>query len=261
MISLPGPRRVSKRLLILAGIVLGVVVACSLAWWLTSLKTTGDFRSQTKQHYAATSQKIAETTTVLKGLHEQQDAKKSIDALVALADTLTKQANTLPQLPRVFGITTVPGEDMQARETAYEYMTKLAQDVRDARDLLEYERLVAGHLQGLSLKTGANAEQQKALADSWAAVVAELKAARPPNMATSVHQQFMASCTAVQASLAALPDLYNKKDVAGFAAKQKEIETHISELRGLGATVANVATAHDKVISHDYQALKRVLGQ
>lgn len=244
-----------KPLLILAGIVVGVVVLCSGAWWYNAQRSTTQYREQLSAHVATVNAALKASNDRFGVLSKEGDAKKTIDELSKLSDALNKQAGDVPVLPQLFGITLTPQQDAQKRGTVVQHLKQLATDIDAAKAMLTYQNEAALALQSVTTKTGANAEQQKALADAWAAMIAALQAMQPPAPAQSAHGQIVAAATAAHAKIAALPDLFNKKDTAGFAAKQKEIETHLNELRALADGIQVLNVNQDKAIARSYQNL------
>lgn len=248
-----------RPLLTLAGIVLVLALLAAGGWWFTAYKATSDYRTQSTNYLDGTKKSISAAQSQLKELAAQNDPAKSIDALTHLQDTLTKQAASLPKLPDLFGVTLTPKEDQDKRAQLVQRLTQLSQDVRAAHDLLVYEHAVATILQDITTKTGADAAQQKALADAWQAMVGKLKALNPPDEAKSIQTLLVDATTATQASLAALPDLFSKKDVSGFNAKQKEANGHVDAIRDVGKAISGLAVARDKQIAQDYQELQALL--
>jgi hypothetical protein len=241
------PRK--KPLLILAVVTVGIITLASGGWWYNAYRATNDYRAQVGQYTEGVKKELLAATAPFKALAQEADGKKSIDALVQLRSTLTKQASGLPALPQLFGVALAAAQELEI----------LAKDVQAAHDLLAYQQNATDILQEVTIKTGANAEQQKALAEAWQTMVNKLKALAPPNEASGIHQQIIAAAAAVQAKLAALPDLFTKRDTSGFAAQQKEIETHISEIRAHGDALQLLNVHLDKAIARDYQKLLGLL--
>ena len=253
-------RRINKKpLLIFAGIVVGVVLLCIGGWWYASDKATSDYRAKLSGYIETAKKELKESSTRLKALATEGDTKKTTDELTTLGNTLTKQAGSVPALPALFGVTVSSQEDAQKRGELVQRLKQLASDAATAKELLAYQNETALVLQEVTTKSGPNAEQQKALADAWNAMNAKLQAIKPPAQAQGTHQQIIGAVTAAQAQIAALSDLFNKKDVGGFAAKQKEIETHINSLRGLANSIQLLNVAQDKTIARDYQNLQNIL--
>jgi hypothetical protein len=260
MMRLHQIRRPNKKpLLIFAGIVVAVIALCVGGWWYNANRSTTDYRTQLATFSDATKKEIKALADQFKSLTKEGDAKKATDELTKLNDKLVKQANGLPSLPQLFGVTLTPQQDIQKRGEIIQRLKQLAGDTQVAKELLEYQNQTALALQEVTTKTGPNAEQQKALADAWGAMIGKLQAIKPPAQAQSAHQQIISAVNAAQGHIAALPDLFNKKDVAGFAAKQKEIETHINALRALGDGIQVLNTKQDKIIARDYQNLQNIL--
>jgi hypothetical protein len=228
---------------------------CCGGWWYNSTQQTSHYRQQLSTFTDTVNAELKNANTQLSALSKEGDAKKTIDLLTKLSDMLGKQANSTPKLPQLFGVTLAPQQDVQRRGEIVQHTKQLGTDINAARDLLAYQHDAALSLQSVTTKTGANAEQQKALADAWAAMVGALRAMKPPAAAQSAHTQIVAAAAAAQAHIATLPDLFSKKDIAGFAAKQKEIETHINELRSLADGIQALNVNQDKAIARSYQNL------
>jgi hypothetical protein len=248
-----------RPLIILAAIVLLLALICVGGWWLTAFKATEDYHTQNKAYLDNTKKSLTIAQSQLKDLAARNDALKTIEALASLQDTLKKQAVNLPKVPDLFGISLAPKEDQDKRAMLIQRLKQLEQNVESAHDLLVYEHAVATVLQDVTTKTGANADQQKVLAAAWQEMANKLKALTPPDEAKSMHTQLVDAVVATQASLAALPDLFNKKDVSGFGAKQKEAQGHVDAIRDIGKTIVSLAITKDQQIARSYRNIQDIL--
>lgn len=260
MMRLQQFRRPNKKpLLIFAGVVVAVIALCVGGWWYNAQRSTTDYRTQLADYFETVQKELETSSNQFKALAKEGDAKKTADELTELGNNLTKQAAGMPSIPLLFGVALTPQEDTQKRGDVMQRLKQLASDIAAAKALLDYQNQTALALQEVTTKTGANAEQQKALADAWAAMVGKLQSIKPPAQAQSAHQQIIAAVQAAQVHIAILPDLFIKKDTAGFAAKQKEIEAHINTLRALGGGIQLLNINQDKAIARDYQNLQNIL--
>lgn len=256
MISLRNIRRPSKKpLLILAGIVLAAVVLCGGGWWYNAGQAAAAYAQQRGEHMTKSRNELKAIADGFKALTQQGDSKKSLETLAALQAALDRQISGAPSLPQLFGVTLTPAEASQKRDIYIDRLTRLKKSVAAAREYMAYQQATAAMLQEVATRTGPNAEQQKALADAWGAMIGKLRALTPPADAASAHQQIVDAATAVHGALAGMPDLFTKKDIAGFAARQKEAEAHVNTLRSLGEGVRVLAITLDKNIARDWAAL------
>ncbi len=244
IMRLPKPHKLSKKALIIGSVILLLVVG-GLGWWLTTTRATSDYRAQLTGVVSTIQDDLKQSNQQFSELAKEKNNVKALVALKLLEEKLKEKAGALPPLPKLLGLTLTPNEDEQKRRQITQHMLACANDLAP--------------LQGLTLKTGANAEQQKELAESWQSVITRLKNTEQPAVAADVHQQIITVTTSIQSKLAALPDLYTKKDIAGFAAKQKEIETHVNELRSLGGAIAALSVEQDKRIQDGYIDLGQLL--
>lgn len=253
-------RRPNKKpLLILGGVTLGAIMLISGGWWYNAHRATSDYRTQVQSHAQDIKNYLALASAQFKSLAQEADGKKNIEALTALHDTLTKQGGDYPALPQLFGVTLTAAQDSQQRDAITRQLNDLAQNAKNARDLLAYEAAAASALQEVTVKTGANPEQQQALAAAWQTMAGKLKALSPPAEISAIHQQIVTAVVAVQAKLATLPDLFNKKDIPGFEARQKEIESHIHDLRAHGDAIHSLNVERDKAIARSAAKLRELL--
>ena len=255
---LPSPRKVSlkTKLVCLAAVVFVLVGG---AWWWFAARTNADYKAQLDTVTTVIKKDITAKNTAFEQLAKEADSAKSAQALQQLEDSLTQSAERLPPLPNLLGISVSSHDDSSRRSQLAQRLTALAQDLQVSRELLQYSRSATTILQEVTLKTGANADQQKALADAWQATIDKLKALTPPQPITQLHGQIIAIASKVQTGIAALPELFNKKDIPGFAAKQKEIEAYIGELRNISPSIIDTFVSQDKIIGQEYQELSRFL--
>ncbi|HET9411671.1 MAG TPA: hypothetical protein VFO38_02400 [Candidatus Saccharimonadales bacterium] len=236
-----------------------VLVLAGGAWWWFASRTNADYKAQLTAVTTVIKKDITEKNTAFEQLAKEADSAKSAQALQQLEDSLKQSAERLPPLPSLLGIGVSSQDDTSHRSQLAQRLKALAQDLQVSRELLQYSRSVTTILQEVTLKTGASADQQKALAEAWQTTIDKLKALTPPQPITQLHSQIIAIATKVQTGIAVLPELFNKKDIPGFAAKQKEIETYISELRNMSPGIVDTLVSQDKTIGQGYHELSRLL--
>lgn len=251
--------RLSKKTIIIIGAILGLVLVSALGWFLFANKATSDYRTQLGSSVAGIKKELTEQAAPFEAVVKEGNSAESMALLRKLEDSLQQKINELPATPSLWGMNIAQQQDMQRRDELVKAIHTLKTDISQSRELLVYGHDAATVLQVLTTQTGANAEQQKALADSWQSVIGKLKAIVPPPAAESVHTQILQAATKVQASLVGLPDLFTKKDIPGFAAKQKEAQAAIAEFRTLGLAITALHETADKNIQAHYVQLSRLL--
>jgi uncharacterized protein with NAD-binding domain and iron-sulfur cluster len=261
MMQLNTVSRRSRKLLIIAlGIALFVGVTCAGGWWYNAAQATTKYNEQKSAYITQARSELKAIGDEFKALAQQADTVKSIETLARLQTLIDAQVGKAPALPQLFGVTLTPVADSQVRADHIDRLIELKKTAGAARTFMAYQQQVSVILQSATTITGPNAAQQKALADAWAVMVTKLKEISLPSQeVASVHQQMIAAVEATQVTLATLPDLFTKKDIPGFAAKQKEVEAHITTLRSLGETVRTLAVTHDQAIARDFAELNASL--
>lgn len=252
-------RPAKKQLLIIGGVTVVLAVLCAGGWWYNAGQASAAYTEQRNSYANQAKADFKKAADTFKVASKEADSKKTLEALRSLEATLTRQEQQVPALPRLLGVTVAPQEAGQKRDDTLQKIAALKTTVAGAVRYMEYQQATAATLQGVITKAGADANQQKALADAWAAMLNVLRSQSPPTEAAGMHQQLVTAVAAAHASLSALPDLFNKKDIPGFAAKQKEVEAHITTIRSLGDAVKTMADTHDAALAQDFAALNAVL--
>lgn len=253
------PARLSKKTIIIVTVIVGVILLGGLGWWLFTNKTTSDYRAQLTSAVTGIKKEITEQSAPLEAAVKEGNNVETMALLRKLEDSIQAKANELPVTPSLWGMSIAQSQDTQHRNELINALQVLTTDLSKSRELLVYGHSIATSLQVIVTKTGANADQQKALADAWQAAIDKLKTLTPPADAEPVHVQIIQAAIKAQAGLAVLPDLFTKKDIPGFNAKQKEVEAAVAELRTLGPAITALYETADKNIHAHYALVLQLL--
>jgi hypothetical protein len=251
--------RLSKKTIIIVTVILGVILLGGLGWWLFTSKANSDYRTQLTSAVTGIKKEITEQSAPVEAAVKEGNNVETMALLRKLEDSIQAKVNELPVTPSLWGMNIAQSQDAQHRNELINALQVLTTDLSKSRELLVYSHSVATSLQVIVTKTGANADQQKALADAWQAAINNLKTLAPPAAAEPVHAQIIQAATKAQAGLAALPDLFTKKDTPGFNAKQKEVEAAVAELRTLGPAITTLHETADKNVQAHYALVSQLL--
>jgi hypothetical protein len=238
--------------LIVAIAVVSLLLIAGGVWLLLANQASSQYRAKFDTYKQDARSALA---NAVKAFESVPDATKRAEALVSLSNAAKKQMESLPPLPTVVGIGIASSQDKSARQNIESKLMQFTIEATDAKGLLDYQSMLNTTLTELSAKQGNNADEQKALADAWLAAASKIKELTPPQELTQTREQLVAAATMTQATLAALPGLYNDKDYSGFAAKQEELKTHAAAIRALADAFKQAAENQDKALASSYKAV------
>ncbi|HSE61184.1 MAG TPA: hypothetical protein VLA88_02730 [Candidatus Saccharimonadales bacterium] len=257
MITLRRPQLDKKRIILSASIAIAVAVLGLLGWWLLGMKAGTDYKAARTTYNQNTTRALHDTGNG--AFKNAADYDKRVKALQDLAAAAITWKNNRPVEPSILGIPLLGKEDRESQGTLVGRLDTLKAAADEARSVLEYEHAMVATLGSITDKTGKDAEEQKVLAEAWLAMLTKLKALSPPKAATTIHADLLGRVSNVQATLAALPELYTKKDYNGFSSKQGELSKHVDTVRALGDSYKALANSQDTALARAYVNLLKSL--
>jgi hypothetical protein len=254
MIELRPTRWLTKKKLVITGATLvGIVVFAIGAWWLVANYSMGTYQKALDANRQAIKQALAADAQQLKNATDDNQRLQAINKFIQDARA---RLTYLPQLPVTFGITAGGGQDKTTHVDIESALKGLVTAADKGKQMFEYQLSVATNLSKVTSLPGKNADEQKAMADAWAALLAALKGMSPPDLAKDSHQQLITAVANVQAIVATMPDLFTKKDINAFSEKQTALDAAIRDLRKLSTGFASAAAAQDQSLVTSYATLR-----
>lgn len=224
----------------LAVLVVIVLLAAGVSVWML------------KNHYKQSTRHWQTSLhTQLEESGKRIETAKDSNEVVTILDGVQKTFNewSAPSAPQLLGVSLVSSQVKQASEAAKSQSGKVSAVISDIKALSTYQVAVIKPLTSMSGKSADNLEQLKKLEGDWRSAVKTIADATPPEKAKAFHQSLTSAVDGVLADLAALIPLFEKKDIAGFEAKEEEFSSKIDALQKLDDQFANLAKSHDEALA------------
>ncbi len=247
---------VSKKAIIIS-IVCVVLVAMIVVggWSFAAIQAESAFASGITSVRQQVKTELQTGQAEIKAASAKSDTKAVSNVLDSLANKLSSDAESAPEPGKVLGLSLVAQSKIDDKKALLEKVKTMSSALKFGSEVLAYENAVIEPLLQIKNLSGKNLEEQQALAAGWLTMLNQLKKITPPDIAVALHASIIKEVAATQATLALMPDLYKKKDQAGFTAKSKELQVAIARLQSLHDVVQKLNTATDKAIGDAYQAL------
>ena len=243
-----------KAIIIALASVLLVALIIVGGWSFAAIQAESAFASGVASARQQLRNDLADTQTQLKAAVQKGDTGATGKVLSTQANRIVSDAESIPEAWDILGMPLVSQNKLKDRETLQAKAHDLSSALNTGAEILNYEHDVLEPLMAIKNLTGRDAKEQQALATGWQSLLDQLKKITPPSIAQQLHASILKIVGDTQAVLAQLPDLYQKKDEAGFAAKTQQLQSVIATLQNLGDVVKQLDTSADKTIGDAFQA-------
>lgn len=254
-----GRKKSKKKLVIIASSVTILLAGLAGGFWWYHSTTSQTYHQAFSVQNTKAADALAKAETAFKQLKETPNNATALQVLQDLQTQLKQAVDGLPAPPTLLSMPILPAADLQKQANLQKAVADLKTDLAASAELLTYQNQVLEILKITEGKRGSNSAEQKTLADTWQTVIAKLQEITPPARVAQVHSQLIATVQSIQATLATLPALFDKKDTAGFAAKKTELQSKMSGLHSTADILVTLATETDHSITAHLATLKALL--
>lgn len=239
----------NKRILLVVAAAMLAVLITVAAWFLVSQQAIQRHAENLNQATRQAKNIVNSATKQLEQLKKEPDTPRAVNALDGLVAALQQQQQVLPAPTTILGLQLESSEQIAKAQAINQALNHFIARIQKTKDFITYQHSLATLLANVTQVRGTNANEQQALATAWHELAKDIQNLTTPTEAKEVHENLIKNIESVAASLAALPELYNKKDTGGFAAKQKEIENKINGLKTMHTTYLVIAAEQDKALA------------
>ena len=247
---------ISKKVTLISIIsILAVALLAVGGWSFVAIQAESDFVSGISKLRQQLKTDLEKGSQVMKLASEKHDTAVMSKVLDSLSNRLDADIASAPEPWQVLDVSFVSQNKINDKNGLVDKVDALISALRSASRLLTYENQVIEPLLTVKNLTGKTLQEQQSLAAGWLDLLEKLKKITPPDTVSELHASIIKVVSDTQVILAAIPPLYEKKNQAGFTAKNAELQISITKLQSLHQAVRSVDAMIDKTAGEAYHTL------
>ncbi len=249
--------QLNKKVLVISASVLFLVAALATGgWFWLSHNAQSRYTQQIADFKASTATDLKTFDSQFAPLQQEGTNTAVATVLGAAKNRANQLLSSVPREPRVLWINVASQQNKDQANALRQWLFNLQQAVTESEQYIVYKTSITTELSSLPDLKGRDSEEQSLLATAWQEAALRLKTITPPEKVAALHSELTSNVETISVTLAALPDLYNKKDYAGFVAKQKELDSKMAGLQSLHESFSTLNIQHDQAIGLQLRALR-----